>query len=356
MRKLIFLVGFLYVPCMAARGPSDPFPAGVTLTPANNVWQADMTNAPISSSSTLWIDVINGHAGHNFHANFGTSALGDGSYNGIPYNLVWSTTTPRITVPITTYATQSDTPPVGGIPIPSDVIVENDIVGTTRTVGGDQHMLLVDVSSGMIYELFTATRTGVGNASWQAAQFTLWYSSSNALRPLTWTSADAAGLPITQGLLRYQEVNPVCAINHAIRMELSLTHGPFIWPARHDADSGGVLNPPFGMRVRMKSSVDLSVLSDTTSICIFNAIKKYGLILADNGGDWYVDGVPNAGWNDTNLHNDFITIGLPLNTMEVIDERLWIVDPNSALAQSPVSKVQMSGPIQLQGKIQIGGH
>lgn len=339
-----------------ARGPSDPLPAGYKLFPSTNVWNTDITNAVVSSSSTLWIDIINGHAGHNFHANFGSAALGDGSYNGIPYNLVWSTATTRQVVPLTTYATESDTPPVGGVPIPSDAIAENDVVGSAVNVGGgDRHLLLVDISSGMIYEMFAATRTAPAAATWTAAQLTVWYSSSNAMRTAGWTSADAAGLALVPGLLRYEEVNPTCNITHAIRMELSLTHGPFIWPGSHDADSGGALNPPFGMRVRMKSSVDLSVLSDTHTICIFNAIKTYGMILADNGGDWYVDGVPNTGWNDTNLHNDFITVGLPLDTMEVVDESLWQVSANSYQAQSPASPAKVltgNGTISGKGVIQ----
>lgn len=321
-----------YASAISNRSPSAPLPPGFTFFPSNNVWNTDITAAPVSSSSTLWVNIINGHAGHNFHANFGSAALGDGSYNGIPYNLVWSTATPRIQVPLGTYATESDTPPVGGIPIPTDAIAENDIEGSSRTVTGDQHLLIIDVSSGVTYEMFVASRVA-NSTNWTAAQLTIW-PNSNALRIDGWTSADAAGLPVTQGLLRYDEVSPVCNITHAIRMELSLTHGPHIWPARHDADSGGALNPPFGMRVRMKASVDLSGMS-AVSRCIFNAAKKYGFILADNGGDWYIDGVPNPGWDDESLHDDFIDVGLPIDTMEVIDESTWIVDPDSAQAQAP---------------------
>lgn len=336
----------------SVRGPGDPLPSSFKFFPSTNVWQTDITNALVSSSSTLWIDTINGHAGHNFHPNFGGAAFGDGSYNGIPYNIVYSSMTPRMIVPLSTYASQSDTPPVGGVPIPPDAIAENDIVGTTHTVGGDQHLLLVDISSGMTYELFAATRV-VNSSSWTAAQLTVWYSASNVLRTDGWTSADAGGLPLTQGLLRYDEVSPTCNITHAIRMELSLTHGPHIWPARHDADSGGSLNPPFGMRVRMKANVDLSGLS-TISQCIFNAAKKYGFILADNGGDWYIDGMPNAAWDDNTLHNDFISVGLPLNTMEVIDESTWIVDPNSAQAQSPFRATSITE--NMTGKIMVSGN
>lgn len=337
----------------AAANPDPPLP--IQLFPSSNVWNTNITSALVSSSNTLWVNIINGHAGHNFHPNFGGPPLSDGSYNGIPYNLVWSSITARTPVTLGTYATESDTPPVGGVPIPLSAIVENDIIGTSVTVGGDQHLLIVDVSSGMTYEMFVASRV-VNSSSWTAAQLTIWYSTSNVLRTAGWTSADAGGLPVTEGLLRYEEVSPICNITHAIRMELTLTHGPYIWPARHDADSGGVLNPPFGMRVRMKPGVDLSGLS-TISQCIFNAAKRYGFILADNGGDWYIDGMPDSRWDDDQLHTDFITVGLPLDTMEVIDESTWIVDPNSAQAQQPNFGTQVSqsskGLLKFNGGVKL---
>lgn len=335
----------------SARGTDDSLPGSFKFFPSTNVWQTDITNAVVSSSNSLWIDISNGHAGHNFHANFGSSRLGDGTYNGIPYNIVYSTT-PGVSVTLGSFASESDTAPAKGVPIPSDAIAEGDPLADGN---GDRHLLLVDVSSGVVYEMFASSRI-VGSANWTAAQLTIWKSTSNVMRTAGWTSADAGGLPITQGLLRYDEVSPVCNINHAIRMELSLTHGPYIWPGRHDADSGGSLNPPFGMRVRMKSTVDLSSLS-TISQCIFNAAKKYGFILADNGGDWFIDGVPDSRWDDTALHNDFITVGIPLNTMEVIDESTWIVDPNSAQARSPSASVNQtefwSGPIKATGGVKL---
>jgi len=272
--------------------------------------------------------------------------LSDGSYNGIPYNLVWSSTTARQGVAVA--SSQSDTAPVGGVPIPPDAIAEQDVIGQAHpnSTGGDQHLLLVDVSSGMVYELYQATRTTFNGTQWQANQLTIWFTTSNVLRPDTITSADAAGLPITEGLLRWDEVDPICNIKHAIRMEVSLTKlNAHIWNARHDTNTGGSNNPPFGMRVRMKGSVDTSVLSDTHSICIFEAAKKYGFLLADNGGDWYIDGVPNSHWNDTTLHNDFINIGLPQNTMEVVDAQAWAVDPvNLATAISTAALQCVSSP------------
>jgi hypothetical protein len=330
MKRVLFIVALLAQSAFCARGPSDPVPSSFHFYPSTNVWFADISGAPVSSSNTLWMDGNNGHTFHDLHPNFGNT-LGDGTWNGIPYNLVWSTTTPRQNVTITTYATESDTPPVGGIPIPSDVIAEGDIAGSTTSLGGDTHLILLDVSSGTIYELFNSSRNVGGG--WTAAQLTIWFSTSNVMRPVDWTSADAAGLGITVGLIRWDEIQ-AGVINHAIRFELELTHGPYIWPGRHNADSGGTLNPPFGMRVRMKASVDLSSFSGP-SLIIFTAMKKYGMILADNGGDWFVDGAPNSNWDDNQLHTDFINVGFPHDIFEVVDESTWIVDPNSLEARAP---------------------
>jgi hypothetical protein len=353
-----------------ARGPSDPFPAGTTLVPCDNVWRVPVDSAVISSSNTNWMDPNNGRTGHNFHANFGSAFLASGStvtYNGLVYNLVWSSSTPRKGVllsSVDSYAAQSDTPPIGGVPIPDDAIIQCDEVGGggVNASACDQHLLIVDLSSGMVYEMWQATRTTPGGTTWTATNLAIWFTTSSVLRPDTWTSADAAGLPITEGTLRWEEVDPICNIKHAIRFELGLTKfNSHIWPARHDTSSGGVNNDPFGMRVRMKAGVDLSVLSDTHSICIFNAVKKYGLILADNGGDWYIDGAPNPNWNDTTLHNDFINVGLPENTMEVVDAQAWAVDPvnlATVLSTASVCSNSLSPPVAsetLRGSITESG-
>lgn len=330
MKKFIWLV---FIPsALWARTPSDPLPFGFHTFPSTNVWYTDISAANVSSSNTVWMDPINGHTEHNLHPDFGTT-LGDGSWNGIPYNIVYSTSDPLQVIPITTYASQSDTQPAAGIPIPTNVIAEQDIANTSNTVSGDQHLILIDSSTNKVYEMFTATRTTPFGTNWTCAQFSQYFSSSNVLRPDGFTSADAGGLPILPGLIRYDEIqNGV--INHAIRFTLSLTHGPHLWPARHDANSGTALNPPFGMRVRMKASVDISGFTGASKI-IFQAMKTYGLVLADNGGDWFVGGAPNVNWNDTQLHNDFISIGFPHDIFEVVDESTWIVDPNSGQAQKP---------------------
>lgn len=331
MKKIpLFL---LFIPMtVLARGPSDPLPVGYRMFPSTNVWYTDISNANVSSSNTVWMDTINGHTAHNLHPDFGNTYLTQ--WNGIPYNIVYSSNGPLQVVTLGSLAYQSDTQPVAGIPIPTDAIAENDIANSSSTGGGDQHLILVDMSSNVVYEMFVASRTAIYGTTWTASQFTQWFSSSNAMRTDGWTSADAGGLPILAGLIRYDEIQ-AGSINHAIRFTLSLTElNKHIWPARHDTTSGGVLNPPFGMRVRMKANVDISFANATDQI-IFKAMKKYGMILADNGGDWFVGGAPSTSWDQTSLHNDFITVGLPKDIFEVVDESNWIVDPNSAQAQAP---------------------
>lgn len=345
MKNLKLLL--LLIPSFAfsARGPSDPLPPGYLLFPSSNVWNTEIAYANVSSSNTLWMDPTNGHTLHNAHMDFGINFAGQ--LNGIPYNLVYSTDA-HVTPTITIYAGESDAIPVGGLPLPSDVIAEGD----PGPVGGpyvdnassDKHLIGVWISSNIVFELNQATRTAGGN--WTADQFTLWYSSSNALRPDGYTSADAAGLPIFPGLVRYDEVKSG-HINHALRFTLSLTHGPHIWPGRHDANTGGVLNPPFGMRVRMKASYDCSSKSaDFQVIC--TALKTYGAFMADNGGDWFFSGAPNPSWDFSTLHDEFAAM-IPFNVFEVVDESTWIVDPNSAEARSPIiPPTQMTGSVQIR--------
>lgn len=336
---------------MNVRSPDDPL-YSFKIFPANNIWNADITNAVVSDSNTNWMDGNNGHSFHDFHPDFGNSNLADGTYNGIPYNVAFSSTIPSY-LKITTYATESDTQPVTGVPMAPDAIVEGDPLADS---GSDRHLIIV--ASGTIYELFSTTRTLQKN--WQAAQFSTFYSTSNVLRPNNFTSADAAGLPILPGLLRYEEVqaaidNGTMTIPHALRFTLSLTHGPHIWPARHDADTGGAANPPFGMRVRMKASIDISSYGNVTKV-IFNTLKKYGMFMADNGGDWFLSGAPDLRWDDSQLHTDFITVGVPHDIFQVINEQTWQVDPNSGqflAPQIPLSPAFIQGSATINGQVTI---
>jgi hypothetical protein len=203
---------------------------------------------------------------------------------GIPYNVV-GPSTPRVSVKFG-YADESDP---GPYPIPASPLIEG---------GSDRHMLLWDTSACGLYELYAAARSGNG---WTAGSGAIWNLRSNALRPDGWTSADAAGLPILPGLVRYEEVARG-AILHALRFTAPRTRTAHIYPARHDAgESSSASLPPMGLRVRLKASVDISGFGPQARV-ILTALKRYGMILADNGSPWYVTGTPNSHWNDDQLH------------------------------------------------------
>lgn len=346
-----YLLTILLFPSLASavRSPSAAFPVGFQVFPSSNVWNTRIDFAEVSSSNTLWINIINGHAGHNMHADFGTKYLG--ALNGIPYNLV-SSLTPLIHPAFSPggYENESDSIPVAGLPIPSDALAEGDPYPGDPYVDNsdsDKHLILVDTTTLEIWEMNQATRTA-GGSNWMFNQLSYYNLQSNALRTNDWTSADAGGLNITRGLIRPDEIQ-AGVIPHAIRFTLSLTHSPHIWPARHDANSGGILNPPFGMRVRMKSSYTPSptLCGSTTNQIIIMAMKNYGMIMADNGGDWFFSGAPSELWDQNDLNGCFNNL-FPINAFEVIDESTWIVDPNSGAAVSPVIT-----PTTLPGSVSI---
>lgn len=335
-------------PIWCARGPSDPLPAGFRMFPSTNVWNTRADTMPISPNNALWMDSINGHTLHTFHADFGSATFA-GAYNGIPYNIMCGGVTPNATVnwEVGAFITESDTLPVSGLPIPSDAILQGD--PGAQNIALDRHLILIDTCTNKGYDMYQASRTyttGVWNGGWTIIQLSTWSYTGNGMRPDTWTSANAAGTPMLPELANWNEVN-AGAINHAIGFTLSLTHAPHLWPARHDANSGGTLNPPFGMRVRMKASVNISGFSATNQI-IFTAMKKYGMFLIDNGGDWFVAGAPNTGWDDTDLPN-FASI-IPRDSFEVVDESGWIVNPNTMEAHSPSSDF-INGGVAISGGV-----
>ncbi|MGN6377472.1 MAG: hypothetical protein ACTHNU_00825, partial [Gaiellales bacterium] len=213
------------------------------------------------------------------HPDFG-SYLG----YGIPYNVVAGSRT-RVHVRFQ-YASESDP---GPYPIPSAPHIE---------AGSDHHLLIVDRDHCKLYELYNAHH---GSSGWTAGSGAIWSMTSNALRPNGWTSADAAGLPILPGLVRYQEdANGV--IDHALRFTAPRTCSGHIYPARHDAGSGSCASlPPMGLRVRLRASFDVNRLAPQARP-IAVALKRYGMILADNGSPWYVTGASNRLWNDDQLH------------------------------------------------------
>lgn len=246
--------------------------------PSDNAWNQDISNAPLDPNSANYINNIGGSK--FLHADFG----GNGEY-GIPYNIV-EASQPKVNINITDYPDESD---AGPYPIPLNAPIEN---------GGDRHVLTVDKDGCMLYELYGAERAGNG---WEAASAAKFDLKSNALRPEGWTSADAAGLPIFPGLARYDEV-AAGAINHALRFTVSKTQKGYIYPATHYASSSTDPNrPPMGLRLRLKANFDTSKYTGQSKI-ILEALKKYGMIVADNGSDWYISGAMDTRWDDDDLN------------------------------------------------------
>jgi hypothetical protein len=245
--------------------------------PSNNVWNKPVSSLPVARNSAAMIRAIGLSTG--LHPDFGSYA----GY-GIPYNVVGSgTATSHVTFQ---YARESNP---GPYPIPIRPHIE---------AGGDHHILMLNRDTCRLFELWDAHRTSSG---WHAGSGAIWNLKSNTLRPAGWTSADAAGLPILPGLARYAEVAGG-SIDHALRFTAPHTCAGYIYPARHEAGSGSCATlPPMGLRVRLKASFDVSRLSPQARV-IANALKKYGMLLADNGSPWYVSGASSPGWNDSDLH------------------------------------------------------
>jgi hypothetical protein len=262
----------------AAAPEAAPLPSAPAcpVFPAGNVWNQDISALPVASDSDTLITKIGLDTG--LHPDFGSY-----SGYGIPYNTVPGSQR-KLTVRFD-YSSQSDHV---GYPIPRRPRIE---------AGSDHHMLIVNSGTCKLYEMWNVRHTRRG---WRAGSGAVWKMTSNALRPDGWTSADAAGLPILPGLVRYPEV-AAGVIDHALRFTAPQTRDAHIYPARHDAGSGSSASlPPMGLRVRLKASFDLSQLSPQARV-VAVALQHYGMILADNGSPWYVSGVSNKNFNDDDL-------------------------------------------------------
>lgn len=254
--------------------------------PADNPWNRDISREPVDQHSEALLASIGLDRG--LHPDFGT--VWNGAPNGIPY-VVISGDQPRVPVRFE-YASESD---LGPYPIPLEAPIEGGPNGT-----GDRHILIVDADNWMLYELFAAYPED-GGTRWRAGSGAIFNLHSNDLRPAGWTSADAAGLPIFPGLVRYDEVVEQGAIQHALRFTARRTRRAYVAPARHYASRITDPNvPPMGMRVRLKQSFDISSYPRPVQV-ILEALKTYGMFLADNGSDWYVSGAPDPRWNDAEL-------------------------------------------------------
>lgn len=256
--------------------------------PSDNLWNKDISSSPVDPNSAAIISYIGPTIG--IHPDFG-SGLYNGSNIGIPYAVVDSSQ-PLIPINYTAYGSESDP---GPMPIPLTANIE----GYPNPGTGDRHVLVLDNANCFLYELYSSY---LQTSSWNAGSGAVWDLLADEQRPYTWTSADAAGLPIFPGLVRYDEV-AAGAINHAIRFTLQNSSAGFTPPASHWASSSSTIPPaPMGTRLRLKSSFDVSSFSATNQV-ILNAMKKYGLILADNGSSMYISGAPDSRWNNSDLHN-----------------------------------------------------
>ncbi|MEO6952804.1 MAG: hypothetical protein ABI321_13440, partial [Polyangia bacterium] len=249
--------------------------------PSDNAWNQDISGAEVDPDSAAYIAEMAPSTG--MHPDF--SNIVDGNY-GIPYMVV-NADQAMMPINFTDYADESDP---GPYPIPLNAPVEN---------GSDQHVIGVDVAHHMLYELFTASAGGSG---WDAACGAKFDMTSNAERTEGWTSADAAGLPIFPGLVRADEVIDAGEIRHALRFTMVKSQAGYVEPARHFAsNSTDPTRPPMGLRVRLKASVDISGAGPQAKV-ILTALKKYGMLFADNGSNWYISGSPDARWDDDDLH------------------------------------------------------
>jgi len=269
--------------------------------PRTSQWNARVDRLPVLAGSAAMVRSIGADA--NMHADFG-SGLWDGGPIGIPF-----VTVPRDQkrVPVSfEYADESDR---GRYPIPPRAPVEGG-----RGSDGDRHVIVVDRSRCRLFELFAAHPED-GGARWRAGSGAVWNLRSNRLRPRGWTSADAAGLPILPGLARYDEVRRG-SIDHALRFTVPRTRRAFVYPARHFASS---LNDPtlpaMGQRFRLRRGFDISRFPRQSRI-VLRALKRYGMILADNGSAWYLSGAPSRGWNNDDLHS---LHGVPGSAFEAVD-------------------------------------
>jgi len=268
--------------------------------PASNWWHADIRSLPVHSSSAAWLSHMSTSV--RLHPDFGPS-YGDGPDYGMPITVVYGSH-PKVTVRFD-YSDESDHV---GYPFGSDTRIEGG-----RNSPGDKHAIVVDKSTCRLYETWN-TRVGTG---WRAGSGATWLLTSNALRPNGWTSADAAGLPILPGLLRYNEVANGY-VDHAIRFTTNATASRHLWPARHDAGSTTSWSyPPMGARFRLKSTWDASALGPQARVVVA-AMKKFGLVLADNGSPWYFQGEQNTRWSDS-LISDLKKI--PASAFVAVDTR-----------------------------------
>ncbi len=300
---------------LAAREQRAATIDGCPVFPVNNVWNQDISALPVHPNSANFVASI-GLTAH-MHADFG-SGLYAGGPIGIPYVVVSGN---QPTVPVSfDYAGESDP---GPYPLPPQAPVEGGAQSS-----GDRHVIVINSATCKLYELFAAYPQAGG--SWKAGSGATWDLNSNALRPQSWTSGDAAGLPMLPGLARYDEI-AAGAITHALRVTVERTQKAYIWPARHFASADTDPNlPPMGLRLRLKASVNIAAYPPQSRI-VLAALQHYGMIVADNGANWFVSGAPDDRWNNDDLSQ---LRNIQGSDFEVVDESSLQIDANSAQART----------------------
>jgi len=298
-------------PAAGTRVPGAP---GCPMFPSDNVWNTPITNLPVNAMSAQWLSSMSSSS-TNLHPDFGPS--GDPS---TPYGIPFVVVNPKHPLVHVTfdYADESNK---GPYPIGASTPIEGGSAST-----GDRHAIMVNPKTCTLFELYDATYSRSGSTAGSGA---VWKLRSNALRPASWTSADAAGLPILPGLLTYSEVKSG-KVTHAIRMTAEMSDKAYIWPARHEAGSSNDPSlPPMGARFRLSASFDIAKYSTQAQV-VLRAMQQYGLILADNGSNWYFQGAASNKWPDA-LIAELKTI--PASAFQAVDESSLQISPNSGAAR-----------------------
>jgi hypothetical protein len=273
--------------CPVFPAPPTSLPATAPSQPDESAWNQDISKAPVDPRSSAYIAYIDSHGGDHLHPDFGSPRA-----YGFPYAVVGAGRR-KLPIHYTAYGDESDR---GPFPVPKGAPVE----GGQRS-DGDRHVLVVDSAGCMLYELYRAFFVAKPKPHWNADSGVRWDLRSTALRPDSWTSADAAGLPIFPGLVRYEEAASG-QIEHAIRVTFDSTRNAWVHPASHCAgDTSDPSAPPMGLRLRLKAGYGLGGFSGGAK-AVATALKRYGLIVADNGSNWYFSGSSDRRWNDENLN------------------------------------------------------
>lgn len=337
---LLLVSLFLTALIAACAGPTQvtlaqpPIQSGCQIFPADNIWNVPINNLPVDHTYDSFINSTN----RGLHPDFGSGTDQNGVMYGIPFVTVPSN---QAGVPVTfDIADESDPGPGGwtdppsntttNYPIPTNVPLNNLIEGGPNS-GGDQHVLVIQQTTCKLYETWDSRPQNNNPSSWLAGSGAIFDLNSNALRQDTWTSADAAGLPIFPGLARYSEAH-AGAINHALRFTVSCAYGK-VWPARHVTSGCNASMPPMGKRFRLKASYVIPSNFSTETKAILQALKTYGMMVADNGSNWYISGEPNASWIDDTLVSELGQV--QAINFEAVNTSSLMINSNSGQAAVP---------------------